>query len=1162
MAGSQSLLGLITLLLLTVSTSNASNGTAATMPNCPCGYYDATAGTLFTESLIVYFNETAAPPFDDFDILQYEHKYEKGWNSQYRMGASTANVRIGNQNASRSSLELHVNPPTPSHLVVGGDLRTSRQDIRYGSFRSLLRSPPRAVPPLKPGDPVILAGSVLTMAVKFNLTEATTLNLMNTNAPQNAWASFLLHDDFPNHSSGAGYANMTNITTSPWDFTEYRVDWTPQEVNYFIDNILYRTITKELDKKLPSVPGALYFTHWSTGNYYSSQGPPENESIANVGWVRTFFNSSLMTNDEHAAFDSRCHVSDACMQSDLTLRGSTPYSPAATLLWKQIDPPRNPRTPALVMVIICSVISGFVLFNAVLRRLPFDKLRTVKQTLKTLRAPKAKHHSSPYAPSLQLVSDDETYSPPTPSIYSSYAPRSEALSLNEAMRSTVWPDSERLSSAWATPGNGMTPTLRHASRENLSIRMSAATLENAITRHPSVAASTTTDPKGSGIKTLSKDLHAYFTAHPLDSRSDSPVRASSGSSVANESSIRHTGTSTSKDVGAIEQARDEPPVYTTDVIDYGTDSGKGYDPSVAVAPLRQQNGQLEEYQTEDGEKKSPEQIEEKQRAPPATEALISLPVTAKRVDYLAGLVALSSLLVTAIHFSLTFIPAAVNPGAFYHYRSEIWAKKIIDPYLLNLIWIGPFLMTSTRFLVASYLRSGKLLGVAEKTVGRPFRLLIPITAIAMLEYFLMDSGALTWLEYLPSVTWSTWPFAVVPITFGHFVSEILELAYLIPNAAPQITTNYCTGVLWTIPVQLQGSWVTLLGVIVIREIKTPWKRFGYYAFCFLMHWYAVSWGTYFYFGIMLADLDLTYKWKPWLYARPQAYYPLIALCFGLGFGGLTMDLVTQWTNVNYSSSEYGIHPDIPTGLPIGLTGAAGYPEYFVPKLNGLVFSMGFQALVELSPLVQKALSFKFFVYVFPHIFTIYLIHGFIYWSLGAMICVYLSAHGFPYWLNLLVVAISCYSTLIACLPLLTPVVETLGKNVTLNIWLYANQRPAPRRPTLFPFPDDLLACRGTTALDEKLSKADKKQVELMGRKDVEKAEVQGHIEDDEKAEVAAHELHEEEMAHDQEVARKLSVRSECEARAERHAESHEESHGEGRSGSHAESHAGSHEERL
>src|SRR5277367_2441060 len=49
------------------------------------------------------------------------------------------------------------------------------------------------------------------------------------------------------------------------------------------------------------------------------------------------------------------------------------------------------------------------------------------------------------------------------------------------------------------------------------------------------------------------------------------------------------------------------------------------------------------------------------------------------------------------------------------------------------------------------------------------------------------------------------------------------------------------GVLWAIPVQLQGSWVTLLAVIVIQEIKKPWKRAGFYSFCVLMHWYLLSW---------------------------------------------------------------------------------------------------------------------------------------------------------------------------------------------------------------------------------------------------------------------------------------------------------------------------------
>jgi len=69
----------------------------------------------------------------------------------------------------------------------------------------------------------------------------------------------------------------------------------------------------------------------------------------------------------------------------------------------------------------------------------------------------------------------------------------------------------------------------------------------------------------------------------------------------------------------------------------------------------------------------------------------SLPAKEERVDYLAGLVALGCMLVTAIHFCLTFSPTAIKPSAYIHYKSEIWARKAIDSYFLNLIWIGELL---------------------------------------------------------------------------------------------------------------------------------------------------------------------------------------------------------------------------------------------------------------------------------------------------------------------------------------------------------------------------------------------------------------------------------------------------------------------------------------
>lgn len=45
-------------------------------PICACGYYDDRTQYLFTESVIVYFNETAALPLADFEVESYTHRFE------------------------------------------------------------------------------------------------------------------------------------------------------------------------------------------------------------------------------------------------------------------------------------------------------------------------------------------------------------------------------------------------------------------------------------------------------------------------------------------------------------------------------------------------------------------------------------------------------------------------------------------------------------------------------------------------------------------------------------------------------------------------------------------------------------------------------------------------------------------------------------------------------------------------------------------------------------------------------------------------------------------------------------------------------------------------------------------------------------------------------
>jgi hypothetical protein len=344
------------------------------------------------------------------------------------------------------------------------------------------------------------------------------------------------------------------------------------------------------------------------------------------------------------------------------------------------------------------------------------------------------------------------------------------------------------------------------------------------------------------------------------------------------------------------------------------------------------------------------------------------------------------------------------------------------------------------------------MNIAEKTVGRAPRLIIPCAAIAALQYFAMQIGAIHWLDMLPSVTWSTWPYTVPFPNFGHFLSEVMELLYIIPNAVPVITFNYCTGVLWTIPVQLQNSWLTLLGVIVVYEIKTPWKRFAYYAFCIVNSWYAVSWGSFFWTGLLIADMDITYDWKTWLYARPHFHYPFVFISFCVMIGSQSTDLVPRFEAFNFDIAEHSIHPDIVTGKTIGQAGPVEYPPYYVPRSSGLTFAIGAQLFVETFPLMQRILSARWLMHVFPHVLSIYLIHGFIFWSWGAWACVHLSAAGVPYWANMLITILSSYAIIFLSCPLVTPIVDTLGLTIASDMWESASTKPPPRRRTLYPFP--------------------------------------------------------------------------------------------------------------
>ncbi|KAJ8117963.1 hypothetical protein OPT61_g963 [Boeremia exigua] len=947
--------------------------------NCTCGFYDSGTQSLFTDSIIVYFNETEGFP-SEFVAEQYVNTYEKDWNAIYRQGAAPENLRVEN-----GSLQFLVQPPTDDHIVHGAGLRTARRDIQHGSFRTLIKSPRRTS-----------AGSAMSMMWQYNETEVTELSVMNMNDASEAWVGTFVGGEFTTRDLGINYTQLlqqptadrnyttlegrqSNGSVSPWDFTEYRIDWTQDYISFYIGGNLTRQILHKDNKAIPSVPAPLYLKHWSTGNRFSMKGPPRRASVAEVAWTRMFFNSSL-NNEAREEFVAECSLSDACSIDDSTLRGSTAFGDEATEIWRQNPNKSIKRMPALWISIACLALSTMLLIHTLVRRMTQPKKPIHSTSSASKQPPTAaqgaepatKEATEPYL--IGLMKKSPVSSRPTSSRYESDDLTIEHIGPS-AGTSTIGP-----------------------SRAN-SVRFdSSATTPYVLSPHNS-----TYELGKYGLPALGED-----------------------------------------DASALSPDRSSPTMVTGQK---GYLNNIGSEQTIAVPHCSQQTTDKIQMETVT------------ESALPAPRMRAQPPPPRQRIDYLAGLVALCAIVVTVMHFGLTFVPAIVIPGAPQHAKSEYWAQKIVAPFILNQMWLGVFFTTSTRFLTASYLRKGNVEEIAKAAVRRTPRLMIPVATIALLEYFLIDVGATTYLRYIPSLTWSTWPYVTRYENFGQYISEILELIYLVPNAVPQITFNYCTGVLWTIAVQLQGSWLVLLGAIVVREMKTTWKRIAFYIFCMLNHWYARSWGTYLWLGLLLTDLDITYRYKKFLYARPGVYYPVITLAWLCVATGFAVNLLPNWMEFNFATAEHDIHPDEATGEALLHTDNAGYPAYYTPRLNGLLFAGGMQVIVELSTCVQWLLSTPPLLVLFPHIFTIYLLHGLVFWSWGSWLMVFLAERGISYGINVAVVGVTSYAILFLCLPIVTPVIEALGKDITAVVWMTAQEKSPPRRRTLFPFPDDLFEGR-------------------------------------------------------------------------------------------------------
>jgi hypothetical protein len=956
---------------------------------CSCGFIDPANQRLYTDSIIAYFNESNALDGKTFQALDYRKRVQKGWNTIFRQGASPSNFDIGNnaslpwQNAidgNDSSLQMFLDEPTWNHDSVGAELRSVRQDILYGTFRASMRS-------AQPWS----GGSAFSMILQYNTSSNIEMDMLNKDAAPDAQIMQTVNGEWPenrlavNYSIIAAGAPPALQPQSPWDFLDLRIDWTIDGIEFWIANNNTRNATRT-DRTIPTIPAPLAFSHWSTGDANFMQGPPLQRSVANLRWVRAFFNTSTMSAADHQAYDQRCLSANPCSIDDVMLRGSSEYSAAATQPWQEPDEKDYIRKVAGYIAAAFSTFGVASLLNAFVRRTPWSKVkklywkgeggksnralrRSIRNSMGPIGSPPQVHEPMP------IFSKPET---PAPAYMGS-------ISGSSTGRQTPAP-------GYTTPSGMMTPLPVYQSRVNTprqsmtalvpvrrgSVRRNnsgipdgrntpsaptSPTIEGNILEPPPVIDETEElDIEGSRqMAYLSLDNH-------LESGESNASSSSSTTEGENSKSNVHTSESSelsskaSSETSSVKQAwissSDEKKTLHSEVDEVAT-------PAVEIPHEKSLHTIIHEKSVPDA-----------MTGAATVDTKLAKVAPQQRIDHLAGLLAISCIMVTLRHFSLTFWPHVTEGyGMNEHFAADSVLSYILGPYVLTPLWIGPFFVTACRFLAQKYLKTGRLDDMGNRMLLRAPRMLIPCFLFMIVEYFLISLGLTTELEWLPSVSFSVWPYVEPQKNFGVYLNQAIELAYLFPNAAPSVINNYCVGVLWTIPVQLQFSFVTIVAAIMIRDIKTPWKRIGFYLVTVLAGWYATSWSATHWLGLMLADMDLTFDWIKYTQAKWYRLYPVLITAFLItGATPLVLLFNSNFFYFPFMSWENGIHPDPNTGLPliqIAENVYNLYPDYFNPSLAVLTFSIGLQVMVELSTWIQWVLSLPVVTFFHPHIMTIY-----------------------------------------------------------------------------------------------------------------------------------------------------------------------------------------------
>ncbi|CBQ72133.1 conserved hypothetical protein [Sporisorium reilianum SRZ2] len=402
-----------------------------------------------------------------------------------------------------------------------------------------------------------------------------------------------------------------------------------------------------------------------------------------------------------------------------------------------------------------------------------------------------------------------------------------------------------------------------------------------------------------------------------------------------------------------------------------------------------------------------------------------------RIDYLDGMRGFACLFVSLGHFILMFWNAMANfYGPHHYYDFEYWIRVIFGPVIINAgLVLGIFFLLPSRTMGSRYLVKGGIQSLADNSVRRMPRLIIPAAGACLANYMMIDVGAYKWVPRMNSLTWSTWSYYQNYDNALDFINSFIALWWAGPPDQPALVTRYATGVLWTIPVIVQGAWTCMLCAVFAHEIKTTWKRFAFYFMCLLLSWYAQTWDLFFMAGLVIADLDINLKYRKWgemgIPLLPKGYAKLLRIperirqkfaLKGKVFAWLFFFAccVQEWLSYipgapgeNFDIWDVGVHPNFYNSKPNKWNNDLRY-KYQRPRTSAWFFVMSIFILADHSNAFRQLFRLRVWSFLGKHSMAYFLLHGIIFWTWGSWLSVMMLTRGVNYFATIMVVFFTSY----------------------------------------------------------------------------------------------------------------------------------------------------------